>query len=214
MTELALAAFAAASRRALRRRPPKRPRRGLRRAFRRRFDEASFRVGLRDRGFRWVARSEPAFPPLLAAIHDPPAGLFLRGGGDSVLLSRPAVAVVGARSCSPYGSQVARPADASSPAPGSSSSAGSPAASTARLIAEHSKQAASPSRCSVAAIDRDYPASHRELAARSLRDGAGRLGVRARESSRLRGGSLLGTGSSPASRGRWSSWRRASEAAR
>jgi DNA processing protein len=47
-------------------------------------------------------------PPLLRAIHDPPAKLYLRGGGGSELLSRIAVAIVGARACSPYGAQVAR----------------------------------------------------------------------------------------------------------
>ena len=47
-------------------------------------------------------------PPLLRAIHDPPPRLYLRGAGDTEMLSRPAVAVVGARACSPYGAQVAR----------------------------------------------------------------------------------------------------------
>ena len=47
-------------------------------------------------------------PPLLHAIHDPPKRLHLRGGGDVELLSRTAVAIVGARACSPYGAQVAR----------------------------------------------------------------------------------------------------------
>jgi DNA processing protein len=47
-------------------------------------------------------------PPLLRAIHDPPPTLYLRGGGEPELLSRTAVAVVGARACSPYGAQVAR----------------------------------------------------------------------------------------------------------
>ena len=47
-------------------------------------------------------------PSLLRAIHDPPRRLYLRGDGDPQLLSRPAVAVVGARACSPYGAQVAR----------------------------------------------------------------------------------------------------------
>jgi len=47
-------------------------------------------------------------PPLLRAIHDPPKRLYLRGGGAQDLLARPAVAVVGARACSPYGAQVAR----------------------------------------------------------------------------------------------------------
>jgi DNA processing protein len=47
-------------------------------------------------------------PPLLGAIHDPPKRLFLRGAGGVDLLWRAGVAIVGARSCSPYGAQVAR----------------------------------------------------------------------------------------------------------
>jgi DNA processing protein len=47
-------------------------------------------------------------PALLRAIHDPPERLYLRGAGDVQLLTRPAVAVVGARACSSYGAQVAR----------------------------------------------------------------------------------------------------------
>ncbi len=47
-------------------------------------------------------------PPLLRAIHGPPSRLYLRGAGDSELLWRPAVAIVGARACSSYGAQVAR----------------------------------------------------------------------------------------------------------
>jgi DNA processing protein len=47
-------------------------------------------------------------PPLLRAIHDPPARLHLRGSGEPKLLDGPAVAVVGARACSSYGRQVAR----------------------------------------------------------------------------------------------------------
>ncbi|HEU6445843.1 MAG TPA: DNA-processing protein DprA [Gaiellaceae bacterium] len=55
-----------------------------------------------------VARSDARFPPRLKAIFDPPPALYLRGSGDPELLARRAVAVVGARSCSPYGAQVAR----------------------------------------------------------------------------------------------------------
>jgi DNA processing protein len=54
----------------------------------------------------FLRRSE--LPPLLRAIHGPPSRLYLRGAGDTELLTRPAVAVVGARACSPYGAQVAR----------------------------------------------------------------------------------------------------------
>jgi DNA processing protein len=55
-----------------------------------------------------IARSDGRFPERLRAIFDPPPALFLRGSGEPDLLGRRAVAVVGARSCSPYGAQVAR----------------------------------------------------------------------------------------------------------
>ena len=55
-----------------------------------------------------LRRSDPLFPPRLRAIFDPPPALYLRGAGDPELLAGRAAAVVGARSCSPYGAQVAR----------------------------------------------------------------------------------------------------------
>jgi DNA processing protein len=55
-----------------------------------------------------LARSDARFPRLLKAIFDPPPALYLRGSAAPELLARRAVAVVGARSCSPYGAQVAR----------------------------------------------------------------------------------------------------------
>jgi DNA processing protein len=76
--------------------------------FAREFDEMAYLVAIESRGIRWLARSAAAFPRGLAAIFDPPVGLFVRGEEDVALLERPAVAVVGARSCSPYGSSVAR----------------------------------------------------------------------------------------------------------
>ena len=48
------------------------------------------------------------FPPLLRAIYDPPPRLYLRGAAEDDALARQTVAVVGARSCSPYGAHVAR----------------------------------------------------------------------------------------------------------
>jgi DNA processing protein len=77
-------------------------------AFAAAFDGAAYVRELEAAGFRWLARSEPAFPPRLAAIHDPPPGLFLRGGAEPQLLAQPAVAIVGARSCTDYGGHVAR----------------------------------------------------------------------------------------------------------
>jgi DNA processing protein len=55
-----------------------------------------------------LRRGRPLFPERLGAIFDPPRVLHLRGAGEPQLLNRRAVAVVGARSCSPYGAQVAR----------------------------------------------------------------------------------------------------------
>jgi DNA processing protein len=104
MTELALAAFAAESDAHVVSRP--RSRRFGR--FAAAFDEREYRRELERRGLRFLARSDPQFPPLLGAIHDPPPGLFLRGEAEAALLSRPAVAIVGARACSAYGAGVAR----------------------------------------------------------------------------------------------------------
>jgi DNA processing protein len=55
-----------------------------------------------------LERSHKLFPERLRAIFDPPRALFLRGAGAPELLGRRSVGVVGARSCSPYGAQVAR----------------------------------------------------------------------------------------------------------
>jgi DNA processing protein len=53
-----------------------------------------------------VRRTDHGYPSLLAQLHDPPRELYVRGRAE--LLGEPAVAVVGARSCSAYGAQVAR----------------------------------------------------------------------------------------------------------
>jgi DNA processing protein len=55
-----------------------------------------------------VRRRDAAYPPLLAQLHDPPVCIHLRGDAGVDVLVRPCVAVVGARSCSPYGADVAR----------------------------------------------------------------------------------------------------------
>ncbi|MDX6488034.1 MAG: processing protein, partial [Gaiellaceae bacterium] len=104
MSELVVAAFAAETGTHL----IGEPRQARFAAFRRRFDRRAYAASLAARGLRFVARSSSEFPPLLHAIHDPPVGLFIRGEAAPELLSRPAVAIVGARACSPYGSQVAR----------------------------------------------------------------------------------------------------------
>lgn len=76
--------------------------------FRSTFDEPAELRRLQAAGVRWVARRDPAFPPRLGSIHDPPPGLFLRGDAAADLLAGVSVAIVGARSCTDYGAHVAR----------------------------------------------------------------------------------------------------------
>ncbi len=133
-------------------------------AYARAFDSARYLRALRARGFRWLARADPWFPPLLAAVHDPPAGLFLRGSSQPELLSRPAVAIVGARACSAYGAQVARMLGRELARAGLVVVSG-----LARGIdGEAHRGALEADGATVAVlgcgIDRDYPAAHAELA--------------------------------------------------
>ena len=111
-------------------------------------------------------------PPLLRAIHDPPERLHLRGAGEVELLWRPAVAIVGARACSPYGAQVARMLGRELAAAGLVVVSG-----LARGVdGEAHRGALAAAGVTVAVlgcgIDRDYPAAHttlaREIAERSL----------------------------------------------
>ena len=103
MSELATAVFAAHTDAHL----LDAPRSSRFRSFCATFDEPGFLRQLSARGYRWLARSDPAFPERLRSIHDPPPGLFIRGSASVALLDRVSVAVVGARACSHYGSSVA-----------------------------------------------------------------------------------------------------------
>jgi len=104
VSELALAAFAADTGTHV----VAEPRERRFRRFLRSFDDEAYRAKLAERNLHFVGRSEPGYPPLLRELHDPPPGLFVRGRGDVEPLHRRAVAIVGARACSSYGSQVAR----------------------------------------------------------------------------------------------------------
>jgi DNA processing protein len=115
---------------------------------------------------RRLRRRDVAFPPLLAAIHDPPRELFLRGNGEAAILSQAAVAVVGARSCSSYGRSVARSLAREVAAAGVVVVSG-----MARGVdGEAHRGALEAGGVTVAVlgcgIDRDYPAAHGELARR------------------------------------------------
>jgi DNA processing protein len=133
------------------------------------FDGAAYARELAANGFRFVA--QPELPPLLRAIHDPPPGLFIRGNVDVELLARPAVAVVGARACSGYGSSVARMLGRELAAAGLVIVSG-----LARGVdAEAHRGAVDVGGCTVAVlgcgVDRDYPAAHAELARRIVERG-------------------------------------------
>lgn len=59
-------------------------------------------------GVRLVCRHDPAWPPQLRDLDDPPAVLHLVGALDPASLSGPSVAIVGARRATPYGLSTAR----------------------------------------------------------------------------------------------------------
>ena len=167
MSELALAAFAADTGSHVVRAPRDR----AFRVFARWFDEAGYLARLRESGVRWIARSASDFPPLLHAIHDPPAGLFVRGEAGLDVLRRATVAVVGARSCSPYGAQVARMLGRELARAGLVVVSG-----LARGIDGEAHRGALESDGRTVAVlgcgvDRDYPAAHAELARAILAGG-------------------------------------------
>jgi DNA processing protein len=115
---------------------------------------------------RVVRRREAAYPPLLRQLYDPPARLYLRGDAAAELLARPCVAVVGARSCSQYGAEVARMLGRELGAAGVVVVSG-----LARGIdGEAHRGALADAGPTVAVlgcgIDRDYPRSHTALARR------------------------------------------------
>ncbi len=162
MSELALAAFAAATESHV----VSAPANQRFRAFERSFDASAYLKGLAERGVRWLGRSEARFPTLLRAIHDPPPGLFLRGEAADGMLDGPAVALVGARACSPYGAQVARTLGRELAAAGLVVVSG-----LARGVdGEAHRGALEAGGRTVAVlgcgIDRDYPAAHASLASR------------------------------------------------
>jgi DNA processing protein len=103
---------------------------------------------------------------LLRAIHDPPSVLWIRGDGDLRALTRPAAAIVGARSCTAYGRSVARSLGREVAAAGAVVVSG-----LARGIDGEAHRGALDAGGTTVAVlgcgvDRDYPAAHAELARR------------------------------------------------
>jgi DNA processing protein len=120
---------------------------------------------------RCIRRRDAAFPGLLAAIHDPPPQLYLRGATGPAFLDLPAVAIVGARACSSYGRSVTRSLARELAGAGLVVVSG-----MARGIdGEAHRGALDAGGRTVAVlgcgIDRDYPAAHAELARRVCETG-------------------------------------------
>ncbi len=167
MSELAVAAFAAETGSHL----VAEPRSARFARFVRGFDEQRYLVAIEARGIRWLGRSAPAFPRGLASIFDPPVGLFVRGDEDATLLDRPAVAIVGARSCSAYGASVARMLGRELAAAGLVVVSG-----LARGVDGEAHRGAIEAGGTTVAVlgcgvDRVYPAAHAELARRVMERG-------------------------------------------
>ncbi len=138
--------------------------------FRLAFDEAEYRLRLTTAGFAWVGREDPSFPPRLRTIHDPPPGLFVRAETALALADQPAVAIVGARACSPYGSSVGHGLARELAAAGVVVISG-----LARGVDAAAHRGALECGTTVAVlgcgIDRDYPRVHASLAAEIARRG-------------------------------------------
>ena len=74
------------------------------RAVAERVEPGSVRAKLAGCGARMAAPGDQGYPPALLDLTDPPMCLFVRG---TLPNPRPAVAMVGARRCTPYGREVA-----------------------------------------------------------------------------------------------------------
>lgn len=160
MSELAIALFAASTGAHL----LDEPRSDRFERFRAELDEQAVLADLDRRGIRWLARGAPGYPARLGRIHDPPPGLFIRGGAAPALLDAPCVAVVGARACSAYGAAVAVEL-----ARGLARAGVVVVSGLARGIDASAHRGALETGTTVAVlgcgVDRDYPRAHRGLAA-------------------------------------------------
>ncbi|MBU0673052.1 MAG: DNA-processing protein DprA [Proteobacteria bacterium] len=60
---------------------------------------------IKQEGITLLGLDDPAYPPLLRTIHDPPMALYVKG--DPEILSQPTVGLVGSRAASSYGLEMA-----------------------------------------------------------------------------------------------------------
>jgi DNA processing protein len=76
------------------------------RAYARELDAGTLGAGIEACGARLVTCDDAEYPPALRTIHDPPMAIFVRGGELPSVTE--AVAIVGARTCSDLGRELAR----------------------------------------------------------------------------------------------------------
>lgn len=124
----------------------------------------------RQPGNHLLAFDDPAYPPLLLELPDPPPLLYLHG--DPAALARPQLAMVGSRNPTPGGAQTARDFARHLAAAGLAITSG--LALGIDAAAHEGALAASGVTIAVAGtgLDRVYPARHRELAHRIAERGA------------------------------------------
>jgi DNA processing protein len=134
-------------------------------------DLREVRSRLRRRGARLVVPGDREYPEALLALSDPPAWLFVRARAFPPS-ARSAVAVVGARNCSPYGREVAQSIGAGLAAGGvcvvSGAARGIDAAAHRGALSAHGPTVA----VLGSGIDVPYPANHRGLLDRVADSGA------------------------------------------
>jgi DNA processing protein len=73
--------------------------------WRQHFDVAREEERMAKSGADFITTRDPAYPQLLKEIHDPPIGLYRKGGYD---FAHPGVAIVGSRRTTLYGQSVAK----------------------------------------------------------------------------------------------------------
>lgn len=123
-------------------------------------------------GERFVlTQQDVQYPKLLHEIPDPPWMLFIRGSKECTTLTQPGIAIVGTRSCTVYGKNVARTLADSLGQNGWTIVSG-----LARGIDAHAHQSAVDSNALTIAVlaggvDQVYPPEHRSLADQIVRSG-------------------------------------------
>ena len=130
--------------------------------------DAAIRTGA-ALGFEPIPLGDPRYPPLLSCTVDPPPVLWT--AGEAAVLHRPIVAVVGSRAATPYALQVAE--RLSSELAGRGVVVASGLARGVDSAAHRGCLAAGGPTAAVlgSGLDRIYPAEHRELAARIMKQG-------------------------------------------